>query len=167
MKVAYALAICLASWPIGAALAQQALPDAISAPGETAIMTIHGVGAQIYDCKADAAGTLTWQFREPTASLLMAGKTVGQHFAGPSWELADGSVIVGKVAGRAPGATANDIPWLKLEVASRRGSGQLTPVTTIQRINTKGGVASGACDTAGAYLSVPYATDYVLLKKGG
>jgi hypothetical protein len=38
-------------------------------------------------------------------------------------------------------------------------------VTVIQRINTRGGQTDGACDTAGATLAVPYAADYVFLKK--
>ncbi len=158
------LAALLSLTAASAAQAQQNLPEAIAAPGQKAFLMTHAVGAQIYDCKADASGKLVWTFREPVASLLVDGKTIGQHYYGPSWELADGGAIVGKVAGRAPGATATDIPWLKLEVASRRGNGQLTPATTIQRINTKGGVASGACETAGALLSVPYSTDYVFLK---
>jgi hypothetical protein len=148
----------------GSASAQ--VPEAIAAPGESVVLTVHAEGAQVYDCKADSAGKLTWQFREPIATLLLDGKTVGRHYAGPNWELADGSAVVAKAAGRAPGATAKDIPWLKLEVTTRRGSGQLTPVTTIQRINTKGGVAEGACDKAGAFMSAPYSTEYVFLKKG-
>ena len=79
-------------------------------PGETLVATIHAEGAQVYECKADAGGKLAWQFREPIATLLVSGKTVGRHYAGPNWELADGSAVVGKVARRAPGATANDIP---------------------------------------------------------
>ena len=71
------------------------------------------------------------------------------------------------MTGRAPGTTAKDIPWLKLEVASQRGSGRLTGVTTIQRVNTKGGVAEGLCDSSGAFLNVPYSADYTFLKKGG
>jgi hypothetical protein len=38
-------------------------------------------------------------------------------------------------------------------------------VTTVQRVNTQGGVAEGACDRAGTYLSVAYAADYVFLRK--
>lgn len=148
------------------ATAQQALPETIAARGEVAVLTVNAVGAQIYECKADAAGKLMWQFREPVATLLVDGKTVGHHYAGPTWQLADGGSIVGKVAGRAPGATTDDIPWLKLDVAAHKGSGQLTPVTTVQRINTKGGVAGGTCDKAGAFLSVPYTCDYVFLRKG-
>jgi hypothetical protein len=55
---------------------------------------------------------------------------------------------------------------LKLEVASSRGTGRLSGVTTIQRLNTKGGVAGGQCAAAGALLSVPYSADYTFLKKG-
>src|SRR5262245_6761394 len=64
-----------------AALAAAELPEAISAPGESLIATIHAEGAQIYECKADSAGKLAWQFREPIATLLVDGKTVGRHFA--------------------------------------------------------------------------------------
>jgi hypothetical protein len=149
--------------PLSTAGAQ--LPEAIDAKGETLVATIHAEGAQVYECKADTAGKLTWQFREPIATLLVDGKTVGRHYAGPNWELADGSAVVGKVAGRAPGATAKDIPLLKLEVVSQRGAGQLTGVTTIQRLNTKGGVAEGGCETAGAFLNVPYSADYTFFKK--
>ena len=74
--------------------------------------------------------------------------------------------MVGKAVGNAPGATPNDIPWLKLEVTSQRGSGVLTGVTTVQRINTQGGKLDGACDKAGAFSSAPYSADYVFLRKG-
>lgn len=142
-------------------------PDAIAVAGEALVATYHAEGAQVYECKSDASGKLAWQFREPIATLLVGGETVGRHFAGPNWELADGSAVTGKVTGRAPGATPKDIPLLRLEVASRRGSGKLTGVTTIQRLNTKGGVAEGPCDAAGVFQSVPYSADYTFYKKGG
>ena len=148
----------------GAASAQ--VPPALAAPGETAVVTLHAQGAQIYECRAGADGKLAWAFREPVATLLLDGKTVGRHYAGPNWEHVDGSAVVGKVAANAPGKTASDIPWLKLEVTARRGSGALTGVTTVQRINTGGGVHAGACDKAGALHSVPYSADYVFLRKG-
>jgi Protein of unknown function (DUF3455) len=149
----------------GSAVAAE-LPAAIAAPGETAVATLHAEGAQIYECKAGTDGKLAWAFREPIATLLLDGKTVGRHYAGPSWEHMDGSAVVGKAAGNAPGKTANDIPWLKLDVTAHRGSGTLTKVTTVQRINTQGGVQTGACDKAGALLSAPYSADYVFLHKG-
>ena len=143
------------------------VPDAIAASDQALMLTVHAEGAQIYECKADSGGKLVWQFREPIAALIADGKTVGRHYAGPSGELADGSAVTGKVAGRAPGAPAKDIPLLQLEVTSRRGTGQLTGATTIQRINTKGGTADGACDASGAFLSVPYSADYTFLKRSG
>ncbi|MCP4617171.1 MAG: DUF3455 domain-containing protein [Bradyrhizobium sp.] len=142
------------------------LPDAIKAPGETAVVSLHAEGAQVYECKAGADGKLAWVFREPTATLFEGGKTVGRHYAGPNWEHADGSAVTGKAVGNAPGATANDIPLLRLEVTARRGNGTLANISTVQRINTVGGKLDGACDKAGAYRSVPYSADYVFLRKG-
>jgi Protein of unknown function (DUF3455) len=141
------------------------LTAAIAAPGETAVLTVHAEGAQVYECKAGADGKLAWQFREPIATLLLDGKTVGRHYAGPNWEDVDGSAVTGKAAGSAPGAGAKDIPWLKLSVSANRGSGVLMGVTTVQRINTQGGKLDGACDQVGAFQSAPYAADYVFLKK--
>ena len=142
------------------------LPDAIQAKGETAVVTLHAEGAQVYECKAGSDGKLAWAFREPIATLFEGGKTVGRHYAGPNWEHADGSAVTAKAAGNAPGATANDIPLLKLEVTARRGSGTLADISTVQRINTVGGKLDGACDKAGTYRSIPYAADYVFLRKG-
>jgi hypothetical protein len=146
-----------------AALAQ--MPPAIAAPSEKIVATFHAEGAQIYECKPGHDGKLAWVFREPIATLILDGKSVGRHYAGPTWEHMDGSAVIGKAVGNAPGATVNDIPWLKLDVVNRRGSGTLADVTTVQRINTQGGAAQGACDQAGAFRSVPYSADYVFSKR--
>ena len=146
-------------------LAAAQVPNSIAAPGETAVLKAHAEGAQVYECKIGADGKLAWQFREPIATLVVDGKTIGRHYAGPSWELADGSVVVGKAAGDAPGTNPDDIAWLKLNVVAERGKGTLTGVTTVQRINTRGGKLGGACDTAGALKAAPYAADYVFLRK--
>jgi hypothetical protein len=148
----------------GAAFAQ--IPSAIAAPGESVVATLHAEGAQVYECKAAADGKLQWTFREPIATLMLDGKTVGRHYAGPNWEYADGSAVTAKAAANAPGHNAGDIPWLKLEVVAQRGSGTLSGVTTVQRVNTVGGVFSGACEKTGALHSAPYAADYVFLRKG-
>jgi hypothetical protein len=164
MRIAsFPLAIIAAAALAGAASAQ--VPPAIAAPGESAVTTLHAEGAQVYECRAGNDGKLAWAFREPIATLLLDGKTVGRHYAGPNWEHVDGSAVVAKAVANAPGKTASDIPWLKLEVTAHRGSGALSGVTTVQRINTQGGVHTGACDRAGAFHSAPYAADYVFLKK--
>src|SRR5215475_11840163 len=114
--------------------AQAQMPAAIEAPGQTVVATLHAEGAQVYECKAGADGKLAWAFREPIATLLLDGKTVGRHYAGPNWDHVDGSGVTGKVLANAPGKTPNDIPLLKLEVTAQRGSGTLAGVTIIQRV---------------------------------
>ena len=148
------------------ASAQTPLPEAVAAPGETVVLTLHAEGAQVYECKAGSDGKLAWAFREPIATLLLEGKTVGRHYTGPNWEHIDYSAVVGKAVGNAPGATPNDIPWLKLTVMSGRGTGILSGVTTVQRINTGGGKLEGACDKPSTYRNAPYSADYVFLRKG-
>jgi hypothetical protein len=148
-------------------MASAQVPETIAVSNATLMATIHAEGAQVYECKADASGKPVWQFREPIATLLIGAETVGRHFAGPNWELADGSRVTAKAAGRAPGATAKDIPLLKLDVTSQHGTGKLTGVTTIQRLNTKGGAAEGPCETPGTFQAVPYSADYTFYKKAG
>ena len=151
---------------VNAISAETTVPDAIAAPGEPVVLSTHAEGAQVYECKAGSDGKMAWAFREPIATLMADGKTIGRHYAGPNWEHVDGSAVVAKAAGNAPGATAGDIPWLKLSVVSQRGNGVLTGVTTVQRINTQGGKLDGACDKAGATRSARYSADYVFLRKG-
>src|ERR1041384_4995899 len=79
----------------------QSVPAAIAAPDETAVATFHAEGAQVYECKAGADGKLAWAFREPIATLLLDGKTLGRHYAGPNWEHTDSSAVVGKAVGNA------------------------------------------------------------------
>jgi Protein of unknown function (DUF3455) len=157
--------ICVAAVLLVDGAAAQ-VPDTIAVPGETVVATFHAEGAQIYDCKADANGKLAWQFREPIATLLRDGATAGRHYAGPNWEASDGSAVTGKAVANVPGSTPSDIPWLKLDVIARHGSGILSGVTTVQRINTHGGVINGGCDKSSSYYSVPYSADYVFLRKG-
>lgn len=160
-----ALTLAVLALPLSAAGAE--VPDAIAAPGHALVATLHAEGAQVYECKADVSGKLAWQFREPIATLVADGKTVGRHYAGPVWALDDGSAVVAKVAGRAPGATAKDIPLLKLDVTQQKGGGRLGGIATIQRLNTKGGTAEGPCERAGILLSVPYSADYAFYRRSG
>jgi Protein of unknown function (DUF3455) len=148
------------------------VPSAIAVHDGTIIATLHAEGAQIHECKADSDSkspsqfrALTWQFREPITTLVVDGKSIGRHYAGRNWDHIDGSGVKGKVTASAPGATPNDIPWLKLDVADHRSNGILSNVTTVQRINTKGGVVQGPCESQGSYRSVPYSADYVFLRK--
>ena len=164
MKRFWRMAVVVRALAIAHGAVAADIPEAIAVKGETVVLQVHAAGAQIYECKADPSGKMAWQFREPIASLFLDGKTVGRHYAGPSWEV-QGSVVVGKAVGKAPGATAKDVAWLKLEVTDQHGDGPLKGVTTVQRIATAGGNLEGSCDKAGDLRAEPYAADYIFLKK--
>jgi Protein of unknown function (DUF3455) len=143
-------------------LAQQAIDKSVI------IASLHAEGAQIYECKPNSSkpAALTWQFREPIATLIVGGQSIGRHYAGPNWDYIDGSGVKGRVVASRPGATANDIAWLEIDVVEHRNEGVLSDATSVQRVNTRGGMAQGPCKNAGEYLSVPYAADYLFLHKG-
>jgi hypothetical protein len=158
------IAFILAAYPVQRPAAQVPLP--ISAAHGAAIAALyHAEGVQVYECAPAAGGQLAWQSREPVATLIADGNTVGRHYEGPKWEHIDGSVVRGKPVASIPAKTQGDIPWLKLEVVGKSGKGIFSGVTTVQRINTQGGVAHGACEEAGSFRSVPYSADYVFLRE--
>ncbi|MGC2332625.1 MAG: DUF3455 domain-containing protein [Candidatus Acidiferrales bacterium] len=138
---------------------QQLQPHA----NERLLLQVHAKGDQIYVCKSDSA-QFAWALKAPDARLFdKNGKPFGRHFAGPSWEANDGSLVVGKAVGNMPSPDAGSIAWLLVTVVSHDGAGILSRVTTIQRINTRGGKApASGCDAAHVSREVrePYSADY-------
>lgn len=161
-------AVCAAAGPPAAAAPQSvtaaSAPPAFGVADRTAILTAHGVGAQIYECKADAGGATAWVFREPVAALIQDGKTIGRHFTGPTWELADGDAVEGKTSATAPGANPGDVTWLKLDVAAHHGNGVLKDAKLVLRLNTHGGALRGECPKVGDLRAEPYSADYLFLR---
>ena len=144
-----------------------ALPEAVRVPaGQTMRMVATGVGEITYECreKAAAAGQYEWAFVAPVATLYSGDKrSVGRYYAGPTWEAADGSKVTGKQVAVSPAAPGS-IPMQLVKADPAMGSGAMTGVTYIQRLNTKGGVApSMACDAVskGKRQQVAYEADYV------
>jgi Protein of unknown function (DUF3455) len=161
------VAIILSATPASAEM-----PAAIDVSDGTVLLTAHAEGAQIYECQPapseknpSQVGTPRWQFREPIATLIVDGKSIGRHYAGPNWDYMDGTAVKAKAVDSVPGATPDDIPWLKLDIVDHRGDGILSSATTVQRINTRGGMLLGQCESAGTYRSVPYSADYVFLRR--
>ena len=156
----------------GAALAQSpALPELPAAlkPGELkAYLAVPAKGVQIYACNKNDAGAYVWAFKGPEADLAdAAGKNIGKHYGGPTWEGTDGGKVTGAAKASAPAPGGNAIPWLLLEVKSRDGAGQFTQAAAILRVNTVGGQAPATgCDEAhaGAAQRVPYTATYYFLK---
>lgn len=159
------LSLALVAIAYGSTAARSEVPGSIAVNG-TVVATLSAQGAQIYECKTGNDGKLAWTFREPIAVLIADGRTVGRHYAGPTWESVDGSVITGKVTASIAGPTPADIAWLRLSIVGHRGAGVLAGVTSVQRIDTHGGTAQGPCEAAGAFLAAPYSATYVFLHEG-
>jgi hypothetical protein len=143
----------------------QQVPQALQpTANEQLLLQVHAKGDQIYSCKGDA-GQFSWTLKAPDAQLFdKDGKPFGKHFAGPSWEANDGSRVTGKAAANAPSPDADSIPWLLVTVVSHTGEGVLARVTSIQRLNTKGGKApASGCDAGHVAQEVrtPYSADYL------
>lgn len=124
-------------------------------------------GVQIYTCKATGS-SYAWTLKGPDATLSDAkGHAIGKHFAGPSWQAADGSVVVGETLNASPPPDAGAVAWLVLRAKSHSGSGEMASVQYIVRTRTEGGVAPAAgCDATHAdkEVRVPYSAIYLLFR---
>jgi hypothetical protein len=143
-------------------------PDLSAAPklrvpaGNKVAFHAYAEGVQIYRWDGSA-----WVFVAPEAVLYThdGAGVIGTHYAGPTWESASGSTVVGAVVERAtPDASA--IQWLLLGAVSSDGPGIFDGVTFIQRVNTVGGKAPATPGSAvGELVEVPYTADYYFYRK--
>ena len=164
-----------AAWLVCASLSQAVpkddrapqVPENLKVPaGNETTFHAHATGVQIYVCNPSATDQtqFAWSFKAPEAKLLDArGKVVGSHYAGPTWESAKGSKVVGAMLQNAPAPDPEAIPWLLLQAKSTTGPGVFDRVTFVQRVRTGGGKApTTGCDAAdiGREARVPYTADY-------
>lgn len=137
-----------------------ALPAQAAAP---AVIVLLGKGVQIYEC-APTGTAFAWRLKAPDAVLTdAAGRRIGRHFAGPSWQAEDGSTVTGEVLVANEATQAEAIPWLVLKAKAHNGEGLFSAVTYIVRNATVSGAApAGGCDAAhsGAETRVDYSAAY-------
>jgi hypothetical protein len=143
------------------------VPEALKVPSAQVLsLETQATGVQIYECNAskDDPTRFAWVFKAPEAELFdNAGKKIGRHYAGPTWESNDGSKVVGEVKARDNGPDPDAIPWLLLSAKSTSGSGVFGQTQSIQRVQTAGGKApAGGCNQAqvGEEARVPYTATY-------
>jgi hypothetical protein len=132
-------------------------------------------GTQDYACTAvaiDGGTDYQWVLTGPEADLAdCRGTAIGKHFAAggdagaPEWmTMADSSYVIGKKkAAVTPDGGAASIPWLLLQAVDHGGTGVLSTVTYVQRVNTKNGLAPATgCDMGaeGTTTKVSYTADY-------
>jgi hypothetical protein len=160
-------------------------PDLDEVPPPNQVVFVgHAIGTQNYVCLPSGSG-VAWSLFTPQATLFGTnGQQLTTHFFSPNpdpednlavraaWQHSrDSSTVWGRVTDSstdanfvAPGA----IPWLTAETAGVQegplGSGQMTAITFIQRLNTVGGSAPATgCSLAtdvGKRAFVPYEADY-------
>jgi hypothetical protein len=145
-------------------IAKPNAPSEIRPPkGQSLLLHLNGKGDQIYTCQS-TAGVFGWKLKAPDAQLFAeSGEVAGKHFAGPTWQASDGSLVSGKMVASVASPEADSIPWLLIKVTSRSGAGVLTAVQSIQRLDTQGGKAPGTgCDAQhlNAETAVPYQASY-------
>src|SRR5262252_8549367 len=123
LPAAAAILVACASAP---AVTAPEVPATLRPPaGQTVFLEALATGVQIYECapKKDQPADYEWAFRAPEAALAdRAGKALGRHYGGPTWEADDGSKVIGEVKGRDPGPDPTAIPWLLLSAKSTSGN---------------------------------------------
>jgi Protein of unknown function (DUF3455) len=128
-----------------------------------AAMDLLARGVQIYTCTVTSTGA-AWKLKGVEATLRdAAGRIVGQHVTGPTWQAPDGSKVVGEPVVASPSPNGGALPWLVLHATRNEGSGVFARVAYVARTRTVGGMprATG-CDAghSGAESRVEYSATY-------
>jgi hypothetical protein len=177
-KAVVAVAVLVAAWVelvVASGAGAQApvptvrVPDRLAARSDESLaMIVAARGVQVYECREGKKGDAAiheWALLGPEAELYDArGSRVGRH-AGSVWEAADGSRVQGTVKDQATGPSGASIPWLLVTTRTAGPAGAFSNVTSIQRVNTVGGVPpSTGCDEKGKgkRARVSYTADYYM-----
>jgi hypothetical protein len=141
-------------------IAQTAKESIDVPPHSRLLLQAVGRGDQVYGCVNGS-----WTLQAPDAKLLdQQGAVIGRHFAGPTWQLNDGSWVKGKAVAKQAAPDATAVPWLLLDAIG--GAGRLGTVRFIQRTGTHGGNAPDDSCTRSAVRRVPYTATYSFYEAG-
>jgi hypothetical protein len=155
------IALVLAAFCVAPGAIAQTANESIDVPPHSKLLLrAVGSGDQVYGCVNGG-----WVLKAPDAKLLNEqGSVIGRHFAGPTWQLNDGSWVKANAVTKKVAPDAAAVPWLLLE--SVGGTGKLGAVRFIQRTGTRGGnPPDGAC-SQNAMLRVPYTATYSFYEEG-
>ncbi|MEP6609889.1 MAG: DUF3455 domain-containing protein [Burkholderiaceae bacterium] len=171
------MSACATNVPLGSSTAGAGANGPIANPGlgffskikapstQQPVLQLGARGVQIFRCEKRDAGLL-WVFRQPQADLLDAsGKVVGRHSANFSFEHDDGSRLVSTIAAYDEAPKPTDLRWLLLTTRSF-GKGAFENVSSVQRINTAGGIPPARCDASqlNQLLRLEFTSDFVFYR---
>ena len=151
---------------------QTAVPANLVPTGERQVERLSARGLQTYECRATPgdASSASWVYVASALELFDASdKPAGRHtFPPPIWEAPDGSKFAGTQKARADAPEAGAAPWLLVSTKSTGAEGRFAKITSLQRVNTKGGVApAGGCDMKAIRKKeqVPLRADLILFSR--
>ena len=170
-RVFFQAIVCFIALAFGMALAtgQSASPSQVGIripAGQRLLFTARGEGVQIYEseAKANDPQAFEWTLKGPDATLFdTAGRKIGKHYEGPTWEALDGSKVKGKRISSAPSPRPGAVPWLLLKADSASGQGIIGDTSYIVRVETDGGMPKGAPMRAGQEVRIKYRATYIFL----
>jgi hypothetical protein len=137
--------------------------------GEVAAFSLRAEGVHVFECKplATDPNRYLWSFSAPESTLYDSGRPVARLTAENGFEaLADRSSVSAVVRARQNAGAS--IPWLLLRAQSTPDTGLFAGVTSIQRVNTSGGVApAGGCDelNVGKEARAPFTAEYYFYRR--
>lgn len=166
-----ALAATLAALPAVAINEPGGLPPRLRAPAaEEPAFMLSAEGVHVFECRAVSPTGFAWTFVAPDATLYEGGRSAATHTSPNFWESSsDRSSVAGTVRSVQP-VGADDLPWVLLGARAIGESGLFADVTSIQRVNTAGGVApASGCDAShvGSEARVPFTAQYYFYRRRG
>lgn len=169
---AAALALCLAAAPAAAAVAEPSglVAGLRASADEEAAFVLTADGAHVYQCKATAAGPAAWTFVAPDATLYEGTRSIGVHKSPTLFESTSDRSSVSALLRATQAAGGGNLPWALYRAQPLAASGMFAGITSIQRVNTAGGVAPATgCSAAnlGAETRVPFTADYYFYRRRG
>ena len=131
-------------------------------------------GIQVYECRAalTAPEQYRWVFVAPDATLNdpASGHDVAAYRSIDQWNSLTDLSSVSAVLRATQQAGADNLPWTYMRAIPSSPDGMFAGVTSIQRVNTRGGIAPRdgcSVDTAGTEARVPFSAEYYFYKRRG
>jgi hypothetical protein len=166
-RLPFFLAALLAPAAFAAVSEPAGLPAPLRASqNEAPAFMLRASGTHVYECVA-VPGGYRWAFLNPDATLFDGTRSIATHTTASTWEASsDRTSAAGRVSATQPAGEGN-LPWALYRTQSSGDGGLFSGVTSVQRVNTVGGVApaSGCGDTTvGTESRVQFSADYYFYK---